>query len=158
MRPSPRACGALLAALLLGAPALASACSCTNQLTLQQEFDYAWLVFSGRVTGIQPDPFGTLVVTFEPLQRWKGPLDFAQIVVTPPNSAACGFPFEPGQEYLVFATMAYYGLTYTPTPFTHLCSRTAPLADNPYLPEMPPPLLTTTAARPTWGALKTIHR
>lgn len=158
MRLAPRACGALLAALLLGAPVHATACSCTNQLTLQQEFDGAWLVFSGRVTSIQPDPFGTLAVFFEPLQRWKGPLGFQQLVVTPLDTGVCGFPFEVGEEYLVFATMTYYGITLTPAPFTHLCSRTSLLAGNIYLPDLPPPLVTTPAARPTWGALKTIHR
>lgn len=158
MRISHRVSGALLAALLLGAPVVAVACSCTNELTLQQEFDSAWLVFSGRVTSIQPDPFGTLAVFFEPLQRWKGPLDFHQLVVTPLDTSACGFPFEVGQEYLVFANSYNYGITLTPAPFTHLCSRTSPLAGNPYIVALPPPLVTTPAARATWGTLKVRYR
>lgn len=148
----------LLGALLLAVPVAAAACSCTNELTLQQEFDGAWLVFSGRVLEIQADPFGTLAVQLEPIQRWKGPLQYVQLVVTPVDEAVCGFPFVVGEEYLVFTTMSYYGITYTPTPFTHLCARTSPLAGNPYLADMPPPLVTTPAAPATWGRLKTIYR
>lgn len=148
----------LLAALLLAAPVAATACSCTNELTLQQEFDAAWVVFSGRVLQVQPDPFGTLAVYLEPIQRWKGPLEYVQLVVTPLDEAVCGFPFVVGGEYLVFGNLSYYGITYTPAPFTHLCARTSPLAGNPYLAEMPPPLVTTPAARASWGRLKTIYR
>jgi hypothetical protein len=148
----------LLAAAIVAVPVAAPACSCTNNLTTAQEFDYAWMVFSGRVLAVQPDPFGSLTVVLEPIQRWKGPLGYQQVVVTPDNPGTCGYLFEIGKEYLVFATMTYYGLTLTPTPFTHLCSRTSLLAGNPYLAELPPPLVTTAASRPSWGTLKVRYR
>lgn len=147
----------LLAALAL-TPRPAHACSCTNDRTLQQEYDNAWVVFSGRVVSITADPFGTYAVQIDPIQRWKGPLQYAPIVVTPLNAAVCGYPFEVGTEYLIFAVNYGYGLTYTPTPFTHLCSRTAPLAGNPYISDLPAPLETTPAARPSWGTLKLRYR
>jgi hypothetical protein len=54
--------------------------------------------------------------------------------------------------------MQYYGITLTPTPFTHLCSRTSLLAGNPYVPDLPAPLVTTPASRPSWGTLKVRYR
>jgi hypothetical protein len=44
--------GALAATL--GAFSTLGACTCTGDRTLQQEFDSAAIVFSGRVTSIQP--------------------------------------------------------------------------------------------------------
>jgi hypothetical protein len=35
---------------------------------------------------------------------WKGALADTVIVWTPDNVGACGFPFEKGEQYLVFAT------------------------------------------------------
>jgi hypothetical protein len=158
MRRFPWALAALLAACLTASPLPASACSCTNNLTTQQEFDYAWKVYSGRVLSVQTDLSGNLIVGVVPIDRWKGPIDYTEVVVTPPNEAVCGFPFEVGQEYLIFATVTYTGITYTPTPFTHLCSRTGLLAGNPYLSELPPPLLPTPTRRTAWGTLKVRYR
>lgn len=158
MRRDSWGLAALFVAFLIASPLPVSACSCTNNLTTLEEFGYAQLVFTGRVTSIQPDPYGTLAVEFEPINRWKGPLQYVQLVITPLNSAGCGYEFEVGQDYLVFASLYGYGPTYTPTPFTHLCSRTSHLEGNPYLAELPPPLLPTPASRPTWGTLKVRYR
>jgi hypothetical protein len=54
--------------------------------------------------------------------------------------------------------MSYYGLTLTPTPFTHLCARTGLLEGHPDLASLPPPLATTPAARASWGTLKLHYR
>ena len=59
-------------------------------------------------------------------------------------------------EYLVFAFESY-AVGSTPF-FTHLCSRTSPLADNPYVPLLGPPLLPTGASPTTWGAIKLLYR
>jgi len=157
MRRHVRGLAPALVLLALATPP-AAACTCTEPPPLQQEFDAAWLVFSGRVLEIQEDPFGTLAVSLDPIDRWKGPLSPGQLVVTPLNGGVCGFTFEVGQEYLVFAFYYPYGVTMTPTPFTHLCSRTSLLAGNPYVASLPPPLVPTPAARPTWGALKIGYR
>lgn len=149
---------ALLAAGLAATPLAAMACSCTNNLTVQQEFDNAWKVFSGRVLSVQADPFGTLLIEIAPIGRWKGSIDYVEHVVTPLSGAVCGFPFEVGQGYLVFAGVTGYGLTYTPTPFTHLCSRTSLLEGNEFLSQLPPPLLPTPTTRSAWGALKVRYR
>jgi hypothetical protein len=39
-----------------------------------------------------------------PEQSWKGPVADTLVVWTPDDVGACGFPFENGEEYLVFAT------------------------------------------------------
>lgn len=148
----------LLAAVLASSiPRLAAACSCTNNLTLQQEFDYASVVFSGRVLAIEPDPFGTLVVVLAPLQRWKGPLWSPQRIVTGVDPGVCGFPFTVGEDYLVFANGGSYGVA-GHAEFTHLCSRTILLADCTYLSQLPPPLATTPAVRSSWCSIKLFYR
>lgn len=158
MRRLSSSLAVLLAAGLVASPLPAFACSCTNNLTTQQEFDYAYSVFSGRVLSVQPNAYGSLVVEFQPIDRWKGPLEYVPYVFTPPNSAVCGYDFVVGQEYLVFVTITYVGVTYTPAWFTHLCSRTSPLDGNPYLSELPPPILPVPAARSAWGSLKVRYR
>ena len=139
------------------APRTASACSCTNNLTLQEEFGYAAAVFSGRVLSVVPAGDGfNVIVSMEPIARWKGGLGSAVIVVTPDNEGSCGFTFAVGVEYLVFASQPNF--QGSPTYFTHLCARTSPLEDNPHVPFLGPPLQPTGALSPTWGGIKTIYR
>ena len=158
MRRFPWGPAALLAASLVASPLPASACSCTNNLTTMEEFGYARTVFSGRVLSVEPNAYGQLTVEFQPIDRWKGPLEYVPYVFTPENDGVCGYHFEVGQEYLVFVTVTYVGITYTPVPFTHLCSRTSPLEGNPYVAELPPPLLPVPATRSAWGTLKVRYR
>lgn len=160
MRLASRWLAPLLPALLLVAPASALACSCTNNLTLEQEFGYAAGVFSGRVISVDPvpnDPY-TVLVTLDPITRWKGPLEGPQVVATPADEAICGYPFLVGEEYLVFWTYANAGPYYPHVPYTHLCSKTSPLPDNGYVPLLPSPEQTVQARPRSWGALKTIYR
>jgi hypothetical protein len=143
------------------APGTALACSCTNELTLQQEFDYARTVFSGRVLSVGPSvevnapPVQALI---QPLQRWKGPLDFVQVVYTNLDEGSCGFPFVVGQDYLIFGTLTYVGITYSPALFTHSCSKSGALEGNPFVPQLPPALLPTPARNATWGTVKHFYR
>ena len=148
-----------LACVVCIAPRAARACSCTNDLTLQQEFDLSTGVFSGRVLSVAPsyEP-GLNWVVFQPITRWKGSLSDPFVVLTPDNGAICGYPFAAGGEYLVFYGIRYFGITYTPTPFTHLCSRTSPLAGNTYVPLLPPPVLPVPIHHRSWGELKVIYR
>ena len=148
---------ALLAWFAVSAPGTASACSCTNNLTLQQEFDFAAAVFSARVVQVEPYGDGLHVfVWLEPIARWKGGISSPLLVFTPANEGICGFPFVVDGEYLVFATSGT--LDGAPIFFTHLCARTSPLEDNPHVPLLGPPLVPTGAAAPTWGAIKALYR
>jgi len=150
--------GVILAIALAAAPHAAGACSCTTERTVQQEFDGAWKVFSGRVVSIQPELDGVLAVFFEPYERWKGSLDHVVKVVTSEDQGSCGYRFTVGGEYLVFGQYSLVGITSTPTAITYSCSRTSPLAGNPYLSQLPPPLLPTPAAVRSWGTLKVRYR
>jgi|SRR5262245_47313500 len=142
-------------------PGAALACSCTNELTLEEEFNYSWTVFSGRVLAVEPSTevnAPPVAVYLQPLERWKGPLADPQLVYTNLSEASCAFPFEVGQEYLVFSTLIYVGLTYSPAQFTHLCAKTSPLEGNVFVPQLPAPVVPTPARQATWGSVKLHYR
>jgi len=148
---------ASVAAALLFASSNVLACSCTNEKTLLEEFNAAAVVFGGTVTDIQPAGDGVNeIVTFTPTVRWKGGLDAAQNVLDALNEGICGFPFQLGQSYLVFA----FNTTFNghPAIFTHLCSRDSFLDGNADVGNLPPPELPVPARAHTWGALKAIYR
>lgn len=90
---------ALLLALL---PARVWACSCAPPADPTTELTNATAVFVGRVYSVE-GAAGTLWVHLEVSQVWKGPFQSLITVHTPTDSAACGYPFEQGQEYLVYA-------------------------------------------------------
>ena len=141
------------------APPAARGCSCTNNLTLQEEFDFATGVFSGQVLSVIPSYLPDMNwVVLQPITRWKGGLSDPIGILTPASDAICGYPFVAGQEYLVFYGIRYFGITYTPTPYTQLCSRTSLLAGNVYVSLLPPPVLPVPVRRHSWGGLKLIYR
>lgn len=85
-------------------------------------------VFTGKVVSIgaahapgdEPKWPSRLEVTFRLLGVWKGLAEGERVTVyTASQSAACGFEFEDGKKYLVYAYDAGGELTAT------LCSRTA---------------------------------
>ena len=129
-RPSPPV---LLAAVVVlvalpSAPASLSACTCAPPGPPQQELERADAVFSGKVESIQPAPRpeddpqwpSRLEVTLRLRAVWKGVPEGERVTVfTASQSAACGFGFEKGKKYLVYAYDAGGELTAT------LCSRTS---------------------------------
>src|SRR5690348_7718865 len=122
LSPARGIVSALLLAGALCLPAAGRACECTNNLTLDQEFAGTPLLLSGIVTSITPQGEGLYeIVTLTPLQRWKGGLDDPMQVETALNTAICGYPFQVGVAYLVFATP----LTPGAMPWADLCRRTA---------------------------------
>ena len=153
LRPS-RVVLPALAALLAAPPGL-MACSCLGPFPLEQQVASASVVFTGRVTAIQPSGDGSYVtVTLTPLLRWKGGLDPTVTVATGLNEANCGFLFEVGYEYLVFAWTSS-----TPAPlFTHSCSRTAPANGNQDIPNLGAPLTPTPVRATSWGGVKRVWR
>jgi hypothetical protein len=81
-------------------------------------------VFSGRVTRTARvrGPEHWLETTLEIEARWKGE-EVKQVKVrTPWFAALCGFPFEHGKQYLVYAVIEEDGRLYTDA-----CTRTKPL-------------------------------
>ena len=135
----------------------ARACSCLEPRTLAQEVLASTAVFTCRVLDISPIddeyPAGFQVaVTVEVFDVWKG--DPARsLIVTATSSAACGYNFFVGGEYLVFAT----GGIGPGRLGVFSCSRTAARNGNPDVAALGPPLSTPVVAT-TWGAVRAMYR
>ena len=127
MRWLPSLFGVLVAAgTLLGGAATARACSCAPS-TVEAYFEKADLVFEGRVAEMVPARESgackgfcgeAVAVRFAVVQRWKGAVEETQIIHTRRSGAACGFPFEEGRSYLVYAVERGSGH------LAHLCGGT----------------------------------
>ncbi len=99
-------------------PDCASACQCT-MLPGSQDAERALAdseaVFSGEVVKIDPpSPWKSSATietdTFRVSEVWKGPEQRTLEVHTALFGASCGYPFEEGQEYLVYAYTGKQGL------------------------------------------------
>ena len=131
-----------------------SACSCQGEVTMFESKKYADIVFSGTVkTRIVTKNFDSLgvkstnkdfansywkdfpiaVINFQIDKIWKGKQTSKVInILTPPNGASCGYYFEIGQKYIVYATIKGMGIGSklekvifdNKTFWTHQCSRT----------------------------------
>ncbi|HSH80789.1 MAG TPA: hypothetical protein VLA19_19850, partial [Herpetosiphonaceae bacterium] len=114
------------AAFLLANPTCVFACSCLPPGTPQEELGRSDAVFAGKVVGLTGRVDGgaveTVDVTFEVSQVWKGAASRTVQLQTPGSSASCGFNFEQGREYVVYASQQEGSLT------SGLCSRTTLLA------------------------------
>jgi hypothetical protein len=113
-----------------------AACSCLPPPPPADAFVSATAVFHGRVAQVEPAPegrdsfMGSILVRFQVDQSWKGPGTAEIQLRTARDSAACGYSFQPGADYLVYASGDSGSLT------TNLCSRTAagrPAADMAFL-------------------------
>lgn len=82
----------------------AFACSC-HQTSMQERFERSEAVFSNRVIEtevIQPNMF-TMKATFQVDRAWKGLSEDTVTIMTPTQGSACGYFFEQGRSYLVYA-------------------------------------------------------
>jgi hypothetical protein len=105
----------------------AYACSCMAPPPPAEARNGADAVFAGTVTGVlQNAPLGTsnnrVMVSFRVSEVWKGANNPEIAVLTSGDSASCGFGFDQGGQYLVYAFIEEGRLT------TNLCSRTNALA------------------------------
>ncbi|MFN7700825.1 MAG: hypothetical protein ACK5U8_23210 [Deltaproteobacteria bacterium] len=110
---------ALLASLLSARST--RACSCLRP-SFEEARAGAAAIFEGRVEEIAPVD-GELRVRLHVTQAWRGVAHEGVEVRTASQSAACGFTFERGQHYLVYASAREDALVVS------LCSRTAPMDD-----------------------------
>jgi len=119
--------------MLLGTPR-AEACSCRGA-GLNEEFASASMVFEGyleKVTARPPDELGNELLSFRPVEVWKGPKGVGRIVVlnrgtapvAPGSMYPCPFTLPPREQYIV--------LTYSLPAQIGMCSvivpATSPLA------------------------------
>jgi len=122
--------------LIFGANS-ANACKCI-QSTPEQSFSRAKTVFSGRVVDVveqspverqsprgdeDPNFLNGVKVIFEVSEVWKGNNKRRLVVTTSDSSASCGYSFQKGEEYLVYASGEEAQLQ------TGLCSGTKTLSD-----------------------------
>ena len=140
-------------ALALGfAPGLASACSCMPPASVHEETARSTRVFVGRVTrteersaktdggwlasaiqwikgvfGASPPPdsqyYPHMLVTFEVLETFKGKTTSDVKLSTGMGGGDCGYPFEAGQTYVVYAHGVEGDLG------AGICSLTGPASD-----------------------------
>ena len=101
----------------------ACACSCLPPGPPKSELDRSEAVFAGKVMRIRRKN-SEVRVKFKVMTSWKGEVNKKQVITTQINSAACGYSFERGQQYLVYASKLGSNLL-----STNICSRTKLLAN-----------------------------
>lgn len=97
------------------------ACSCVPpSQTTNEDFQKAAAVFTGRVLDVQrKDDSNTVTIKIAVQKYWKGKISKEVKITTAKDSAMCGFNFEVGKDYLVYASETDGKLS------TTICSRTA---------------------------------
>lgn len=129
---------ALCSLILFGAVSVwtaqpAYACSCMMPPSPQEARDSAKDVFAGEVVKITPiGAGGNLTVRFAVSETWKGAEGSEIELQTAGNSAACGYNFQEGEEYLVY-TYETSGTgpdsAHGPDTATGICQRTTELSN-----------------------------
>jgi hypothetical protein len=107
----------------------AYACSCVAPGPPDEELANSVAVFTGKVVAVAKplSNFGPvssadpIKVTFQVYNVWKGSVSQTTTITTSRSSASCGYTFEKGREYFVYAHGSENDL------FVSLCSRTQPL-------------------------------
>lgn len=100
--------------MYLAIPRDACACTCVEYDSIEEQIkeniSTVDAIFIGTVTDIEEINEEELKITFSVSRVWKGPQYTLLVVETynPETTAACGFPFQVGGAYIVFA----YGSEY----------------------------------------------
>ena len=116
---------AALGLLLLPAPQT-QACTCPEPPPPSEALKGAVAVFVGRVVeirGRKADYANGVLVKLRVRRAWKGVASETALVTTPPDSGACGYGFQSGKDYLVYAYARKSGRFQT-----NICTRTTTLA------------------------------
>lgn len=102
------------------------ACSCQAspdplKKQIRGALSYSQAVFSGEVIEIKESTIDkySVLVKFKVTQIWKGNFGQEITITTPKDSAMCGYNFETGRKYLVYANGSKENL------LTTNCSRTS---------------------------------
>lgn len=94
------------AVLVLGSLLLftncAHACSCMSA-PIEKEFSRSEAVFAGEAVSFEGAGSEDRMVTFRVAKTWKGPDRETLQVRTTASGASCGYRFEEGREYVVYA-------------------------------------------------------
>lgn len=95
--------------------------------SVEEEVEKSAAAFTGEVTHIEKKN-RSRKVTFEVSNTWKGVTKSQIVISTGLNSADCGFPFELGGNYLIYANESsmYGGVDELSTT---ICNRTAAIEE-----------------------------
>jgi hypothetical protein len=100
----------LIAWVLLWPASDAAACSCMSGIPLCESFWKTPVVFDGDVLRIEripdsarPSAFLRRLVTFKVNRAYRGAVESTIQIATGSSDADCGYPFEVGDRYLVYA-------------------------------------------------------
>ena len=120
---------------LLWTPGPVYACSCVQPGPPTEELEASAAVFAGRVFLVEHsyDPDGRIItpedrstIGFDVSAVWKGAVHEDMYITTPPTGGTCGFVFNEGDEYIVYA----YDSRYEDGGYsTGICTRTALLGE-----------------------------
>lgn len=102
----------------------AYACSCLPPESYEKELEKSSHVFDAVVVSEEEDTDGNLDITLTVNAVWKGELQRETHVTTPGSSASCGYYFEVGERYAVFANEHEGKLR------VFLCSATTKVSDD----------------------------
>lgn len=114
----------LLAATLFALPATAFACTCIPNLDVPEAVAKSTRVFRGTVTAIERHDGLLERVTFRVSEHFKGAPAATLRVENHASGPMCGYPFQEGIEYVVYAGGNDRQLQ------TSSCSRTAVATDS----------------------------
>lgn len=121
---------ALLGWMWMTPPCETGFCSCVGPQDVPSAVEGAQAVFTGKVLAVRDTTVGTShgswtqrVVTLRVDRTWKGVESETVVVMTGWGGGDCGFPFERGESYLVYADGPPGELLRT-----GICGRTAPLS------------------------------
>jgi hypothetical protein len=119
---------ALCALLWTPAVSVAHACKCAEPEAPSAALASAQAVFQGEVAAID-DSGSERLVTLHVPKAWKGIESAEEVrVSTRKESAACGFPFELGQSYMIYAQKVEPTLPGVSLQVLR-CGRTRPIAE-----------------------------
>ncbi|MCA0754157.1 hypothetical protein KP806_03800 [Paenibacillus sp. N4] len=102
----------ILAITMLAAnvwPGKAAACTCAEPVSVQEIKQRSHAVFEGKAVSVKESSlalFGSSskAVSFQVNEVWKGQVAPTITVITAGASDSCGFAFEEGERYLVYAS------------------------------------------------------
>lgn len=115
--------GMLVLTLVSTITAPTSACSCIRPPEAPIALAASTAVFLGKVTAIERGK-NSLQVTIEVDRAWKGITTKTVNISTAENGAACGYHFEIGKSYLIYAHGDKPKEGEQPKLSTNICTRT----------------------------------
>jgi len=115
---------AMLASFVL--PQHASACSCSSNLTLDIQLRLADYAFAGVVVSVDTVSTRDHKANVSVETVWKGDVTSAFAVWTRSIETSCGYSFEVGEKYVLYA---FNPSDYLDQIYTHICTRNEKYSD-----------------------------